>query len=60
MGTIPLPWKQEADQYHVYYYNGTALGGWLTGTADGGPKPLSGLDLEFTSPPSFGRCADAC
>jgi hypothetical protein len=60
MGTIPLPWKQEADQYQYLWYNGTALGGgWLTGMSDGGPTPLSRLDPDVTLPVPFTWYADA-
>jgi hypothetical protein len=61
VGTVPLPsvpWNQEADQHLAY--NGPAMsGGRLTGTSDGGPTPLSRLDLEVTLPVPFTWYADA-
>jgi hypothetical protein len=57
MKTIQLPWKQEADQHLVYY--GPALGGgWLSGSSNGGPQPLSRLDLDANLPVPFTWCAE--
>jgi hypothetical protein len=52
MRTIPLPRKQEGDEYIIYYKPRLTPGSWMTGTvqADGVPDILSRLDMALPEP----------
>ncbi len=52
MRTIPLPRKQEGDEYIIYYKPGLTPGSWMAGAiqADGVPDTLGRLDMALPVP----------